>query len=734
MSAGRHMPRRGGWWRRVRLGAVAALAAAGTSAAVAACGVPIGAFCADYYAGRTASGTVLASASTPAIAYQWGAGSPAPGVPADNFSGRWQGSFDFPAGTYRFSATADDGVRVLVDGVPVIDAYVMQSATTYERMHWLSGRHIVTVEYFDAYASAQLKVGWTRVRAADEPAPAPIGSNATSPLGSNLSDWRDWSTEQPFIDLFKTSRGWIPQAPGVWDTGERARLDLDADGWPRSLPAAGATDVRYRSVATLLLTGADLNATRPGGEYVVLHDGEGTLAYGLGARRIDARSRPGRDVVQVDAANAGGLLVAITATDPNRTGNHLRNIRVAAPGIVCDDAPLQMCLADNDPACQRAACRSMESALGSRLFHPDFLRAQVRYRALRFMGPQSANVLDAAAPQVTDWSQRNRLTSARWNDQAGVPPEVVFALSNQLRADAWVNMPHRASDDYMRQFARMARAQLDPSRRVVVEYGNEIWNTAFSAGTWVQQQAEALWPGGTDSGYTKRINWHGKRTAEMCDIWKAEWGADAGRVTCALGAQAANAWTATAALECRLWSAGRPCQAHGIGAVAIAPYAGSYLGLATHQTAVRGWTADADGGLGRLFAEFTAGGVLAGAPAGGALAQSRGWVAAHAAEARRRGLALLAYEGGQHLAGVGAVASDAAVTNLFVRANRDPRMTGAYLTLLSDWTAAGGGLFMHFQGVGAPGRYGSWGALEHMGQTRSAKFDALAQFIAAHPR
>lgn len=714
-------------WKRVVVTGLGLVALVGQ--AQSACGVPVGAFCVDYFAGQALSGAVLASANVPVIDHNWGNGAPMAGVPADNFSGRWQGSFNFPAGTYKFSATADDGVRVLIDGVPIIDAYVLQAATTFEKLYWLSGQHRVTVEYFEGWGGARLKAGWTLVRADGEPAPAPIGSNARSPLGSNLSDWPDWSVEQPFLDLFKTSRAWIPQAPGVWDTGERAKLDLDANGWVRSLPAASATSATYRSVATLLLNGADLNTSRPGGEYVVRYDGEGTITYAAGARKVVAKSQPGRDVVQVDPTNSSGLQINLTATDPNGTGNYLRNLRVVAPGVVCDDAPLQMCLADNDPACQRAACRSTESAvLAGRLFHPQFLRSQVRYKALRFMAPMSANVIDSRQPQITDWSQRNTLGSARWNGQAGAPPEVVLALSNQLQADPWVNMPHRASDDYIRQYARQARAQLAPDRKVYVEYGNEVWNTAFSAGGWVQQQGEASWPGSPDSGYTKRINWYGVRTAQTCDLWKAEWGIDAGRVVCVLGAQAANPWTATAALDCRLWTQ-QPCQAHGIGAVAIAPYFGSYLGQPTYQSQLQAWAADADGGLGRLFAEVNAGGVLTGGPAGGALAEARRWMAAHAIEASRRGLLLLAYEGGQHLAGVGNVANDNAITTLFVTANRDARMKSVYLTTLNDWFQASGGLFMHFQGVGAASRWGSWGALETMGQTSSAKFDALGLFI-----
>ena len=43
--------------------------------------------------------------------FDWGAGSPGPQVHKDNFSARMNGDFHFEEGTYRFFATADDGLR-----------------------------------------------------------------------------------------------------------------------------------------------------------------------------------------------------------------------------------------------------------------------------------------------------------------------------------------------------------------------------------------------------------------------------------------------------------------------------------------------------------------------------------------------------------------------------------------------------------------------------------------------
>ena len=60
-----------------------------------------------------------------------GTGSPAPEVNADNFSARWTRDVDLAPGTYTVTATTDDGIRVYVDGNPVIDQWHDQTATTY---------------------------------------------------------------------------------------------------------------------------------------------------------------------------------------------------------------------------------------------------------------------------------------------------------------------------------------------------------------------------------------------------------------------------------------------------------------------------------------------------------------------------------------------------------------------------------------------------------------------------
>ena len=115
-------------------------------------------FAAQYFDNSTLSGSPVLTRTDDAIDFDWGEGSPSPVVPSDRFSARWTRTKTYAAGTYRFSVTGDDGIRVLVDGTPVIDGWLYQPPTTYTADVPLSeGEHTVVVEYFEWSVGAVAK-------------------------------------------------------------------------------------------------------------------------------------------------------------------------------------------------------------------------------------------------------------------------------------------------------------------------------------------------------------------------------------------------------------------------------------------------------------------------------------------------------------------------------------------------------------------------------------------------
>lgn len=533
-------------------------------------------------------------------------------------------------------------------------------------------------------------------------------NNIQSAVGTNLNAINDWSSELSFIDAFKTSRPWITQceeeeqadctSANAWNTEEADQLDLDEHGWVRSLPAP--TDKpTYWFVGTLLFT--SLNGHYPAGEYIVLYDGEGTIEYDFSAQKDHKASRPGRDVINV-TPNEDPIYIKITATDPNKTGNYIRNIRVILP--------------NHESMYQQ-----------NKVFYPKFLEQIKNFKVLRFM-----NWMQTNGSTEEKWQQRTTTSDARWSgDGKTAPLEVMVNLSNLTNSDPWFNMPHKVDDEYIQKFASLVKTNLSPNLKVYVEYSNEIWNSMFEQGYWLEEQAAKEWDQAYPDvdPYTKRLNWFGKRTAQICDIWKKVWAENPERVICVMASQASNEWSITEILNCPLWKQEAPCYRHGINAVAIAPYFGYYLGLPEHEQQVTAWTKEADGGLNKLFQELQSGGVLKNGLSGGALQDSANNIEDTANVINPMGLDLIAYEGGQHLVGVENVVNNEAITQLFINANRDPRMGTLYTEYLNIWKAKGGKLFTHYKNCTSSSKWGSWGTLEYMDQVSSPKYEALLKFI-----
>ncbi len=116
----------------------------------------------DYFANPNLAGQPVLTRNDPVLGFEWGVGSPAPGVPADNFSVRWTRTLAFPTGaTYRFHAVVDDGVRLFVDDILVINAWEDGSQReVVGDIDLASGDHRVRVEYFDRTGNAVIRVWW----------------------------------------------------------------------------------------------------------------------------------------------------------------------------------------------------------------------------------------------------------------------------------------------------------------------------------------------------------------------------------------------------------------------------------------------------------------------------------------------------------------------------------------------------------------------------------------------
>ncbi|MGB8811686.1 MAG: hypothetical protein WCC57_00715, partial [Paracoccaceae bacterium] len=94
--------------------------------------------------------------------------------------------------------------------------------------------------------------------------------------------------------------------------------------------------------------------------------------------------------------------------------------------------------------------------------------------------------------------------------------------------------------------------------------------------------------------------------------------------------------------------------------------------------------------------------------------------------AKKYGLQLMMYEGGSHVVGYGAQVEDGEQVAFFQHLNFSPEMGALYQRLLVGWKRLSDAPFNAFVDVYAPTKWGSWGALRHLGDD-NPRWQALAQ-------
>ena len=117
----------------------------------------------QYYATANLSGPMVLCRDDASINFDWGSGSPAAEVPADRFSARWTKQQNFAAGTYTFRMGTDDGGRLYIDGVLVLDRWVDQaypSNVPSVSVRLTAGVHTIVLEYYENGGVAAATLTW----------------------------------------------------------------------------------------------------------------------------------------------------------------------------------------------------------------------------------------------------------------------------------------------------------------------------------------------------------------------------------------------------------------------------------------------------------------------------------------------------------------------------------------------------------------------------------------------
>jgi uncharacterized protein YraI len=142
-----------------------------------------GPWTAQYYNNTSLSGDPSAIISETSPSHNWGAGAPLPSVPADNFSARWTSVQTLNGGNYVLRVNVDDGVRVFVNGVLVINQFGGATGQTYTaNLSLTGGQNSFQVEFVEFGGNAFLDYQLTQPSAATSvptQVAQPTGARAT---------------------------------------------------------------------------------------------------------------------------------------------------------------------------------------------------------------------------------------------------------------------------------------------------------------------------------------------------------------------------------------------------------------------------------------------------------------------------------------------------------------------------------------------------------------------------
>jgi hypothetical protein len=158
----------------------------------------------EYFANPSLWGAATLIRYDAAIDFYWGYGSPGYGIPVDNFSVRWTRAVYLDAGRYTFSALADDGVRLWVDGQLIIDDWRLSNGDVREAAIDLgAGTHALRVEYFEASGQAISRLWWG------------VPQKGEQPVGNVITCARP---SDSWIKIYRrdTSGIWVDMNPGGW--------------------------------------------------------------------------------------------------------------------------------------------------------------------------------------------------------------------------------------------------------------------------------------------------------------------------------------------------------------------------------------------------------------------------------------------------------------------------------------------------------------------------------------
>lgn len=515
-------------------------------------------------------------------------------------------------------------------------------------------------------------------------------------LSVNGGTFESWSTGHSIIDISKQMSAWDSAAERI-------------DG----LIAAGHVDAETTWITSTTLPGdfwktltVDSSDTFfAGKQYRMRWSGAGTMTIGFGGT-IDSTSA--NEIIFTKGT--GGLQVRATS------------------GPITD-----LTIVDVNNAARFDA--------GERI-DPDYAALVADMRMLRFMDWNYVNW----SPQDT-WASRPIASVNSYaedgngdtiNHKPGIPIELMVELCNTVKADMYFCFPHAADDTYVTNAATYIRDNLDAALTCYFERSNEVWNFGFT----VQQahflaMGQALWPDavGVEDPQIIRLSALGYRTYQDAQLIDTVYAGILDRRKITLNVQANHTAQGIATLDATVWQnyAGNVSSTSGayvaphtaITHLATTSYFGTGLLSPGRMAAVEAaYPATSDALIDGYLRETGATGneILS-------VSSVIGYWTEYNTIAANRGIKMLQYEGGPHMAMDTAPPQSQAAQDACAQWTESSLGTAVATELYDAWMALSEveGPFMQFNIVDDWGRFGHWSLYKHMTDTPTGY---MAQLLA----
>ena len=288
------------------------------------------------------------------------------------------------------------------------------------------------------------------------------------------------------------------------------------------------------------------------------------------------------------------------------------------PGGVCSNNPFKR--VNDKRYCRGSRFLSFEKHHANLIFNPAYLDYMKDFKVVRFM-----NMSGITRNPISSWDERPKVKDATWAGKQGVrgaPLEIMVALANRLNADPWFNLPHKADNNFVRRYAIYVKENLKPGLKAYVEYTNEAWNSIFTQSHYMKDMGERL---GLDEDRDKGgYKYFSMRSVQIFDMWEQTFGGT-DRIVRVMGSW--TGWTRLSEMLLSYRNAYKKTDA-----IAIAPYFFPSFKSAQRAKSVS-----------QLFK------MMYDPKEKYSIPKVLGYIHKNAEMAKKFGVDLIAYEGGQHL-------------------------------------------------------------------------------------